>query len=89
MKNNKIANRVSDSLEISRDIVITMPRIVITGNGVITIEGFQGLIEYTEKKTVVKTKRGAVIIEGMDLSVDEITEEVISLKGEIFAIRLV
>lgn len=88
MKNNKIANKVSDSLEISRDILITLPKIIIIGNGVITIEAFLGLIEYTEEKVTVKTKSGAVVIAGKGLQIDEITEEIIALKGEIDSIRL-
>lgn len=87
MKENKIANRISDGLEISRDILAAMPKVVITGNGVITVEGFLGLVEYTEDKTTVKSKSGAVMIVGAELCIDEITEERITLKGKIDTVK--
>ncbi len=88
MKRNKLADLIADSLEISRDIVSEQPRLVITGGGVITIEGFLGLAEYTEEKTVVKTKVGVVVIAGCGLRIDEITEERIVLKGEVESVNL-
>lgn len=87
MKKKNTANAVSDFLEISRDILVNIPRIVITGNGVINIEGFLGIEEYMPERTVIKTKSGLVVISSDNLMIDEICEEYIMLKGDIKSVE--
>lgn len=77
----KIADRISDTLEIPRDIIANMPRVVITGNGMVHIEGFSGIEEYESERITVRVKEGMVSVAGAGLSIDEITEEYINLKG--------
>lgn len=87
MNKRKLIDSVSDRLEIPRDVIGNVPRITITGNGVIHIEGFLGIFQYDEQKTVIKVADGMVSVSGENIKISEITEEFIVLKGEIKTIE--
>ena len=89
MKKEQISNRISDSLGIPRDIIADMGKIIITGNGAVHIEGFSGIDEYSEERISIRVKNGMFIIEGKSLSIDEITEEYINLKGMVKSVEFV
>ena len=83
MKKRQIINNISDRLEIPRDVIGNEARITITGNGMVYIEGFLGIFQYDEKKTVVKVPKGMVEVMGEGILISGITEEFIELKGTI------
>lgn len=87
MDKRKIINSVSDRLEIPRDVIGNEPRITLMGNGLIHIEGFSGILEYDESKTLIGVKDGVVGIYGKNITISLITEEFIELAGEMKTIE--
>ncbi len=87
MDKRKFINSVSDRLEIPRDVIGNEARITLMGNGLIHIEGFSGILEYDEAKTLIGIKDGVVGIYGKDITISLITEEFIELKGDMKTIE--
>lgn len=83
MKKLRISDKISDTMGIPRDVISDVSRIVIMGNGIVHIEGFRGIAEYESGKISVKVKDGICTVSGEELSVAEITEEYINLKGKV------
>ena len=83
----KLVDKISDSWEIPREILSNVQKIVITGNGMIHIEGFSGIAELGDERITIKVKNGSVKIFGTELCVDEITEEYIELKGVVKSVE--
>ena len=83
----KLVDKISDSWEIPREILSNVQKIVLTGNGMVFIEGFSGIRELLDERIVVKVKNGLVGIFGKDLCVSEITEEYIELKGVVKSVE--
>ena len=75
MRKKRITDKISDSLDIPRDVLANMEKIVITGNGVVHIESFLGIEEYVENNISVRVKGGICRVAGESLRIDEITED--------------
>ena len=84
----KLVDKISDSWEIPREVLSNVQKIVITGNGMVHIEGFIGIAELNDERIVVKVKNGSVVIFGSELCVGEITEEYIDLKGVVKSVEI-
>ena len=63
----KLVDKISDSWEIPREILSNVQKIVITGNGMIHIEGFSGIAELGDERITIKVKNGSVKIFGTEL----------------------
>lgn len=83
MKKTRLADKISDTLGIPRDIISNVSRIVIMGDGIVHIEGFSGLLEYNSEKISIRVRDGICTIVGENLTVDSISAEYIDLKGKV------
>ena len=73
--------RVIDILELPRDIVFDLPRIIIIGNRRLIVENFKTLIEFNSEKIRLDTKSGLLFVKGTQLNIKEITSEDIVIEG--------
>ena len=84
-KNEKdSAKRISDVIP---SAIIDSPIIGMTGNKEITVDGFKGIVDYTE--TSVSFKAGSVImtVGGGGLSIRYLSVHTIVISGEITAVE--
>ncbi len=81
-KNNK-QNRINELLELPREISKVNPKITIIGFDEMLIENYKGIIEYEEFYIKISTAIGAININGFNLSLEQVTEDDISVKGTI------
>lgn len=79
----------SKIFEVPPEVVSDFPKIVLVGNQEVTIENFNGLIEYTDQKIRMNTRCGILVIDGIDLEVRKMTSEYIIIKGTIIQIGFV
>ena len=89
MKKRKTANRVSDFLEIPRDVLVTLPRVTVVGDGEIKIDGFLGISEYETNRVGIRTKTGVVLLLGDSFEIVAISEEGILIRGEIKTVEFI
>lgn len=81
--------QLSKLFEVPSEVVSDFPKIVLIGNQEISIENFNGLIEYTAQKIRMNTKCGILVIDGIELEVRKMTAEYIMIKGTIIQIGFV
>ncbi len=80
-KTKRIKDRLSDLLELPKEIVKNLPLISIIGNEEITIENYKGVIEYTTSRIRINTSVGIFKIEGKNLLLKQITQESVTVSG--------
>lgn len=77
-KPKQIKEKISEFLELPKDILLDLPRITLIGNMQLIIENHKGVIEYSKEKVRINSKSGIIRIVGQHLVIKTIiTEEVI------------
>lgn len=84
----KRKNRINQILEMPREIDNKEPKITIISFDEILIENYKGILEYEEFFIKVDTEIGTININGYKLTLEQITEEDIGIKGAIKSIEL-
>jgi len=87
---NKVENikRVlSEKLDISKDVMLDMPKITIIGKEEITIENHKGIIVFEKNLIKVKTKINPIKIQGNNFEILYIAEATVSINGEFISIE--
>ncbi len=82
-KNNRISNKINKVLEVPREVSGEEPKITIIGFDEMLIENYKGILEYEDFYIKVSTNIGNININGFNLSLEQVTEDDISVKGTI------
>lgn len=85
MKKN---NKLDRLLELPQEVYSKVPKINITGFDEIIIENFKGILEYEEFYVRVNTHIGVVNINGYGLTLENMTNDDIKVKGKIESIDI-
>ena len=78
-----IKRHIADALDVSKDIVLNLPRIVLIGACEMTIENYEGILEYGENQICVGTADMKIRITGKKLEIRTITAEMLFITGYI------
>lgn len=84
----KKKNKINSILEMPREIDKKEPKITIISFDEMLIENYKGILEYDEFYIKVDTPIGIVSINGYKLTLEQITDEDIGIKGTIKSIEL-
>ena len=76
-------NRFDRMLELPQEVYSNIPKIIITGFDEIIIENFKGILEYEEFFVRINTHIGIININGYNLSLENMTDDDIKVKGKI------
>lgn len=87
MKRNK-NNRIDKFLELPQEVYSNVPKIILTGFDEIIIENFKGILEYEEFYVRINTHIGVVNINGYGLSLENMTNDDIKVKGKIESLEI-
>ncbi len=82
--NQKLENkkeRMVESLNLPKDIMLGASIVTITGKHDVCIENYKGIIEYTREMIVIQGKNCQICIEGKKLSIDYYTNEDMKISG--------
>ena len=79
----KFKEKLTEILELPKEVVLNVPRMTMVGSGNLLIENYKGIIEYDDKRIRVNTGIGIIKILGARLVIKEITSEDIMIDGEI------
>ena len=82
MKKNTY-NKFDKILELPKEVCSDIPKITIVGFDEILIENFKGILEYEEFFVRINTHIGIVNINGYNLSLENMTDDDIKVKGKI------
>ena len=89
---NKMDNfkyNISEALELPKDIVMDLPKIVLIGNIQLNISNHKGIIEYTQNIIRINSSIGVFKIEGENLELKTILLEEIIIIGNIEKIEII
>lgn len=82
-----IKRRISDALDLPQDIILNVPKVIITGKIAVFIENHKGIIEYNSGLVKINTPVGIVCIKGEGLLIKTIVADEITVEGKIGAIE--
>ncbi|MGL4774073.1 MAG: sporulation protein YqfC [Clostridium sp.] len=86
-KINKGKEFVADKLQMPREVIFDIPRIVITGNEEITIEHHKGIITFDKENIRVNSKLGPIKVSGKNFEILFIGSTSITVSGKFKAIE--
>lgn len=78
---SKLGERLADMLELPRDIIMDLPRMVLTGDRRLVVENHKGVIEYTSTLLRLNTAKGELRIKGSALVLVSILREEVWVEG--------
>ncbi|NLW40239.1 MAG: sporulation protein YqfC [Tissierellia bacterium] len=79
---------ISEILELPKDVVMDLPKIVVVGNIQVNISNHKGIVEYTQETLRVNSSIGLIKICGTNLELKTILSEEIIVKGNIEKIEI-
>lgn len=80
---NRVRERLADTLDVSKEIILDTALIRVIGDKEMTIENYKGIIEYSDKVIRVKTKPEIIKVYGEKLDLSNISDETICVSGKI------
>ena len=79
--------RLLPHFDIPEDIIFDVPRLTVFNNTELRIENYKSILEYEENKISLACKDKFINISGQKLNITIITDDEISIKGEILTIE--
>ena len=83
MRNSKRFSKINEILEIQKEVSTDIPKITIIGFEEMLIENYKGILEYDEIFIRISTHIGIIDISGLNLSLNQMTEDDILISGKI------
>ncbi len=84
-----VAERLTEVLDLPKDIVLNLPRLIFTGNRELFIENYRGIVEYSDTVIRLNTSECMIKITGGALGIKSIAAEEITLQGKIKTLEFI
>ena len=81
-----ILERATEALDLPKDMVLHLPRLILNGHRELYIENFRGILEYGDNDLLIATPSKNVRVRGKVLNIKCIASEEITLEGDIESI---
>lgn len=90
-ENEKITmrQRVADSLDMSKEVILDVPKLVFIGNHEVAVENYKSIMEYTDTKIVLEAKPCVLRFTGQELELKSMAREMIFVTGKINKLEFV
>lgn len=86
-KKNQIREKMINSLELPKDLMLGAVILTVTGRREVLIENYKGILTYEDSFIKVQTKNCRVLITGIHLSIEYYTNEEMKITGLIDSIQ--
>ncbi|CDF58068.1 sporulation protein YqfC [Thermobrachium celere] len=84
----KLKHKISESLEMPKEVVLDIPCIRIIGTEEVEIENHKGIVEYNSNIVRVSSNIGTIQIKGENFIIKEISQDSIVLSGKVENVKL-
>ena len=84
-----IREKLSDMLDMPKDVVQDLAKITMIGERDLTVENYKGILEYSDTIIRLKTNGRGIKITGENLGIRTITDEDIEVYGRINTLEFV
>ena len=81
-----LKEKFANALALPKEVALDLPIVLATGRGELTIENYKNLIEFSETAIRIRTREGAISVTGERLILQQITAEILVIKGRISGI---
>lgn len=78
-----LRERIAENLELPKEIILNIPKMILLGNKSIIIQNYKGILEYEPDRIKINTASGILRICGDKLLIKEISSEDIAVEGGI------
>lgn len=80
-RENIISNKIIDTCQLPKDVLLGASIISMTGNNEILIENFKNIIKYQSDLLILQCKKNQLQIVGKNLNIEYYTNEEIKVNG--------
>ena len=80
---------ISEALELPKDVVLDLPKLVMIGDIQLNITNHKGIIEYTQETLRVNSNVGIIKVSGNNLELKTILSEEIIVAGHIEKVEII
>lgn len=84
---DSIRNRMANAANMPKDVVLGVPIITMTGRLELSVENYNGIIEYTDILVRLSTKSGQIKIVGKHLQIEYYTSDEMKVTGQIKSVE--
>ena len=84
----RLKSGIGELLDMPREIILDLPKIIIIGTCQLSIENHRGVVEYSERQICVNTSAGLVKVSGQKLKIKNIYVEDLYIEGNIASVAL-
>jgi sporulation protein YqfC len=88
-KKSNIKSRISDSLELPKEVILNIPVLKVVGKNDVYIENHKGIVEYSSEILRINSEIGIIKIVGKNLYIKEINREELFIFGDINMIEFI
>lgn len=88
-KTQILSSKMADFLEIPKDLVLELPKIIIIGREELYLENHKGIIEYSLQRLRINLSRGFLEIEGEQLEIKALMPDEMKILGEIRSVKYI
>ncbi len=85
-RGNSFKKKVAESIDVSGDLIFNDVLIKICGRRELVLENYKGILDYSDKMVSVSAKPNNIRIDGKNLEIKIITDEILHIRGEISAV---
>lgn len=82
-RRRSVREKIADTVDVSKEILLNSVKVVLIGNREITVENYKGIVEYTAETVVLDANPHRIRLDGKNLTVRAITGELLCVEGEI------
>lgn len=79
--------KISDFLELPKEVLIKSTKITTIDNSSILIEGYQKIIDYYDNYIKIKGNNIEIVVDGEGLDIVEITDFELVIEGKIYSLN--
>ncbi len=78
-----LRERVADGIDVSKEVILDVPKIVFIGSREVIVENYKAISEYTDQKIVMESNPAGLAVCGVNLEIRSITREMLFITGKI------
>lgn len=81
-----LSRKIANHLEIPDDVLFGLPRISMSGNRELRLENYKTVLEYQDEQIRFACKNACITVTGTSLSITVITDDEVSISGQILSV---
>ncbi|WP_334110424.1 sporulation protein YqfC [Thermodesulfitimonas autotrophica] len=83
----ELKRKAAAVLELPGEVVLNLPRVIITGRIQVVVENHRGIVAYDRECVRLLVEAGEIAVSGRDLVLRSILPDEVIVEGEIYGVR--